>query len=111
MTTHAAHVDQVLVIDDANMRDVMQMILEDAGYIVLVAPDGAAALDVLRQAARLPDLILLDMRMPVMDGRTFRRHQQGDPQWRTIPVVVMSADHDVHAATQVLGRAAPRVDC
>ena len=67
---------------------------------MLVAPDGATALDVVRQGPRLPDLILLDVRMPVLDGRTLRRHQQADPQWRTIPVVVMSADHDVHAAAQ-----------
>ncbi len=79
MPTHAAHTAQVLLIDDVDMRDVAQIILEDAGYTVAVAPDGAAALDVLRQAARLPDLILLDLQMPILDGRTFRRHQQAVP--------------------------------
>ncbi len=71
-----------------------------------LAPDGAVALDVLRQAPRLPDLIVLDLQMPVLDGRGFRLRQQADPGWCTIPVVVMSADTDVHAAAQQLGIAA-----
>ncbi len=107
MTHHAAPTSHVLVIDDdADVRDVVQIMLEDAGYRVTVARDGAAALDVLRHAAPLPDLILLDLRMPLIDGHTFRRIQQGHPQWRTIPVVVMSADIQVHATAAALGMAA-----
>ncbi len=107
MTTHAAPTSHVLVIDDdPDVRDVVQIILEDAGYTVTVARDGAAALDVLWQLRRVPDLILLDLRMPLIDGRTFRRMQQGHPQWRTIPVVVMSANTDVHATAAALGMAA-----
>jgi CheY-like chemotaxis protein len=59
----------------------------------------------LRQAPRLPNLILLDLRMPVMDGRAFRLWQQADPVWRTIPVVVLSAEREVQA-TAALGSAA-----
>ncbi len=104
MPNHAANTDQVLVIDDdVDMCDVVQIILEDAGYTVTVAPHGAAALDVLRQAARLPKLILLDLGMPVLDGRAFRHAQQAHAQWRTIPVVVLSADPDVQAAAAALG--------
>jgi CheY-like chemotaxis protein len=104
MTNHAVHTDQVLVIDDdVDMRDVVQIILEDAGYTVTVAPDGAAALEVLRQAARLPDLILLDLGMPVLDGRAFRHAQQADSQWRTIPVIAVSAEREVHATAAALG--------
>jgi len=107
MTIHAAHAQQVLVIDDdSDIRAVVQIMLEDAGYRVTVAPHGAAALAMLRQGARLPDLILLDLRMPVMDGHTFRHIQQADPQWRTIPVVVLSANTDVHATAHDLGIAA-----
>ena len=98
---------QVLVVEDtAAIRDVVQIILEDAGYRVTVAAHGAAALDVLRQAARLPDLILLDLGMPILDGRAFRHAQQADGQWRTIPVIAVSAEREVHAVAAALGMAA-----
>ncbi len=70
MTTHAAPTSQVLLIDDdADMRDVVQMILEDSGYTVTLAEHEAAVLDVLRQGPRLPDLILLDLRIPCEAAR------------------------------------------
>ncbi len=90
MTHHPAPTSHVLVIDDdADVRDVVQIMLEDAGYTVTVARDGATALDVLWQLRRVPDLILLDLRMPTMDGRTCRRMQQANPVGGTIPVVVL----------------------
>ncbi len=55
------------------------------------------------QRGPVPDVIVLDVRMPLIDGRTFRRMQQGYPQWRTIPVVLMSAHTDVHATAHALG--------
>ncbi len=104
MTHNGAPAAQVLVIDDdADMRELVQIMLEDAGYTVTLAPDGAAALAVLRQAVRLPDLVLLDLRMPVMDGRAFRHAQLADPVWRTIPVIAFSADRDVHGVAAALG--------
>ncbi len=104
MTTHAVHTAQVLVIDDdEDIRDVVHIILEDAGYTVTVAPHGEAALAVLRQGVRLPDLILLDLSMPVMNGCTFRHVQQADPVWRMIPVVVLSAKREEHATAHELG--------
>ncbi len=103
MTSHAAHVKHVLVIeDDGDIRDYVQLVLEDGGYTVTLAPHGAAALDVLRQGSRLPDLILLDLQMPILDGRGFRRAQQADPRWRTIPVILMSASGAPAAAAQDL---------
>ena len=57
----------VLVVDDdPDIRDLVQLGLEEEGYRVLTAPHGQAALDVLGCSSI--DLILLDMRMPVMDG-------------------------------------------
>jgi CheY-like chemotaxis protein len=103
MTNDAAHATQVLVIeDDADIRDYVQWLLEDAGYRVLLAPHGAAALDALQQAPRLPDVILLDLQMPILDGRAFRRHQLADPRWQTIPVILMSASGDPAIAAQEL---------
>ncbi len=61
-----------------------------------------AALDALRQGDRLPDLMVLDLQMPVMDGRAFRRTQQADARWRTIPVILMSASTGFDTAAQDL---------
>jgi CheY-like chemotaxis protein len=80
----------VLVVDDdRDIRETLQEILESEGYEVHTARNGADALDQLR--AELPQLILLDLFMPVMDGTEFRRRQLEDPQLADIPVVVVSA--------------------
>ena len=63
-------------------------------------------MEVLWAPGCVPDLILLDVRMPLVDGRTCRRMQQGYPQWRTIPVIAVSAEQEVHAIAAVLGMAA-----
>ncbi len=107
MTHDTAITRQVLVVeDDADIRDYVQWVLEDHGYTVTLAPQGAAALDVLRQGARLPDLILLDLQMPILDGRGFRHAQQADARWRTIPVILMSASADYGGAARALDVAA-----
>src|SRR5690349_16993945 len=83
---------RVLVVDDdADIRETVSLILEDEGYEVQSAQDGAAALGVLR-AGPLPDVILLDLMMPVMNGWQFREQQTRDPRLAAIPVVVLSAD-------------------
>jgi CheY-like chemotaxis protein len=82
----------VLVIDDdRHTRDAIVAVLEIEGYEVETAPDGKAALELLRQGV-VPGAIVLDVMMPVMDGWDFRRHQLADPALASIPVMVMSAD-------------------
>ncbi len=93
----------VVIEDDATTRELVQLALADAGYTVTVARDGAAALALVWQPGCVPDVIVVDVRMPLIDGRTCRRMQQGYPQWRTIPVVVLSAHTDVHATAHALG--------
>lgn len=85
--------DILLVEDDEDIREVVADILEQNGYHVQSAGDGAEALDKLRAAAvaQLPRAIFLDLLMPVMDGATFRSEQLRDPRLAAIPVVVMSA--------------------
>lgn len=81
----------ILVVDDDDeIREVMKTILELEGYRVIEARDGAEALELLRGSTR-PDLILLDLMMPVMDGREFRERQRKDPLLGAIPVVLVSA--------------------
>ncbi len=79
---------RVLVVDDeAAIRQVLTDILADEGHQVVAASNGREAIEVLGTV--VPDVILLDMNMPVMDGRTFYRELR--PQGWEIPVVVLSA--------------------
>lgn len=75
--------------DDEDIRDTVALVLEDAGYGVAVARDGAEALAVAR--ARRPALIILDLMMPTMDGVEFREHQLRDPAIAGIPVLLFTA--------------------
>ena len=87
----------LIVEDDVDTSEAIAQVLEDRDYRPLRAPNGAAALDELRSAERAPCVILLDMMMPVMDGREFRAQQREDPSLRGIPVVVLSAHADAAA--------------
>jgi len=79
-----------LIDDDAEILDALRHVLTFEGYEVQCAFNGAEALDRL-QGGLQPDLIVLDLMMPVMDGRTFRARQMANPAWARIPVVVCSA--------------------
>jgi CheY-like chemotaxis protein len=81
----------VLVIDDdADMLDSLCEALEDAGYRVTRASNGADALTALASGP-LPELILLDLMMPVMDGYGFRDAQRRDARLAAIPTVALTA--------------------
>jgi len=85
----------ILVIeDDTATRDALTLMLSSQGFTTTGAANGQEALDLLRDAPH-PDLILLDLMMPIMDGWQFRRAQLGDPRLAAIPVVVLSADGNV----------------
>jgi len=91
MTPHRGGV--VLVVDDyEDARKFFCTFLQLAGYEVLAAADGQDALDIARR--QRPDLILLDLKMPRMDGETFRREQLADATLSTIPVIVLSGSSD-----------------
>jgi CheY-like chemotaxis protein len=78
----------LVVDDDVDLRMMVVLVLETAGYAVVAASDGLEALDRLR--ARLPDLMLLDMRMPRMDGWELGKRVRST-YGHKIPVVVMTA--------------------
>jgi len=84
----------LIVEDEDSTRYLLAMLLEDEGYAVSQAANGHEALARLRSQA-LPQLILLDLMMPVMDGWKFRRIQKEDPALGSIPVVVVSAASEV----------------
>jgi CheY-like chemotaxis protein len=80
----------MLIEDDLSIQGAVSMLLEREGFTVTCASNGKEALRAL-DAGYAPALILLDMVMPVMDGREFRIAQQLDPRLAGIPVVVLSA--------------------
>ena len=80
----------ILVVDDSVLNlEFVEEALQAHGYEVLRAPDGLAALDAVRR--HRPDLILLDIRMPEMDGQELARRLKADPATRRIPLVALTA--------------------
>jgi CheY-like chemotaxis protein len=79
----------MVVEDDPASRDVIRRTLERDGWIVFAAENGRAALDSLKKAA--PDLIVLDLMMPEMDGFQFVAELRRTESGRRIPVVVVTA--------------------
>lgn len=85
-----------IVEDDSDIRDAFCEILCDLNdYKVEVAENGRIGIDKLRTLDRLPDLILLDVLMPVLDGFGFRLEQLADEKLKNIPIVVLSASHNI----------------
>jgi CheY-like chemotaxis protein len=78
--------------DDRDIRESMIEFLESEGYQVGGASNGQEALDYLRKTSDLPNLILLDLMMPIKDGIAFRDEQRDDAVLGKVPVVIMSAD-------------------
>jgi CheY-like chemotaxis protein len=83
----------LVVDDDTQLRHLTVAILTKEGYEVLEARNGRDALALLCQY--FPDLVILDLEMPVMDGHQFRTHQQqlGDPHLATIPVLLLTGEN------------------
>ena len=98
---------RILVVeDDRDVAESVAEVLEASGYSTDIAANGREALDHLR-SHDLPDLILLDMMMPVMDGWQFREEQRKSPALEAVPVVVVTADGNARgkaAAIQAAGQ-------
>jgi CheY-like chemotaxis protein len=88
---------RVLVVeDDTDIRETVAELLVEEGYEVQTAMSGLDALEWLRDGEALPDVVLLDLMMPIMDGWTFYDHLQREDRWAALPIVVISADANVH---------------
>ena len=92
----------MVVEDDRALADLVVSVLEEEGYAVQTARNGQEALNQVRES--LPDIILLDLQMPVMDGWTFYSLLRQHKDTATIPVIVTSSDEreararsDLHA--------------
>lgn len=98
-----ARKERILVVDDdAAMLDYVAAILEGAGYAVERAPDGATALK--KAFASPPDLAVLDIMMPGLDGLAVCDKMRFDPRTRDVPIIFLSAkgDADTTAIASVL---------
>ena len=85
----------LLLEDDATFRDLIAAALRRAGFDVQTAADGQAGWDKLDAAN--PDLIVLDMAMPRLDGLAFLRRLRGQEKWTAVPVLVVSANSSAAA--------------
>lgn len=80
---------KVLIVDDSTvMRMTVSSILKEEGYEVIEADNGQVALDKATGAA--VDLIISDINMPVMDGLTFARLIKEQPQYRFVPIIMLT---------------------
>ena len=81
---------KILLVEDNEMnRDMLSRRLERKGYQVVLAVDGKSGLEMAQTAA--PDLILMDMSLPVLDGWEASRKLKADPQTRCMPIIALTA--------------------
>jgi len=79
----------VLVVDDEYViSDILELALEDVGYQVEKASNGARALEMLEKTR--VELLITDYMMPVMNGEELARNLRADPQFKTLPIILMS---------------------
>lgn len=99
MSQTSRHPEKVLLVDDvaANLA-VLTRALEPEGYEILAVPNGAAALKVAAKA--LPDLILLDIMMPELDGLETCRRLKENPATRDVPVIFITARTEMETVTE-----------
>jgi CheY-like chemotaxis protein len=82
--------NKILLVEDNEMnRDMLTRRLERKGYEVVIAVDGKAGVDMASSAS--PDIILMDLSLPVMDGWEATRQIKADPATQSIPVIALTA--------------------
>lgn len=80
----------ILVADDnALSRELIRELLESSGHMILEAQDGREALELIR--SREPDLVFLDLQMPLQDGFSVIRELRSEPRFRKLPVIAITA--------------------
>ena len=92
-----------IIEDSEDLSSLMCLCLEKSGYAVEFACNGKDALEKLAKAKELPAVILLDLKMPLMNGAQFRAVQEKDPRLSAIPVIVVTADPNAEAKAEQIG--------
>ena len=81
---------KILIVEDNEMnRDMLSRRLMRKGYEILIAVDGAIGLEMMK--SERPDLVLMDMGLPVMDGWTETANSKADSDLRNIPIIALTA--------------------
>ena len=96
----------LIVEDDLEIREILCELLADEGYRTVSAANGEEALSVLRERSEQVHVIVLDLMMPLMDGRQFRSAQLADARLAAIPVVLATAGADAATEAKHLGATA-----
>lgn len=93
----------ILTVDDSpTIREMVKFSLESAGYLIAEAVDGQDGLNKAKE--KNYDLVLTDQNMPVMDGLTLIKNLRGLPQYKTIPILMLTTEASDAIKTQ--GKAA-----
>jgi CheY-like chemotaxis protein len=93
--TQTVQSKHILIVDDSlDSQEYLKEYLESNGYTTDCMSNGEEALNFLHSTDKMPQTILLDLYMPVMNGFDFRKQQQNDPILKDIPVVIMSGEED-----------------
>lgn len=99
---------RVLIVEDhPTNREMLGRTMRKQGWQVVEAEDGQLALD--RVAEKRPDLILLDLMLPVMDGMTFLQELRKVPEYSSIPIVVLTAKELTNSDRQELGKSVHKI--
>ena len=99
---------QCLIVDDSSViRKVARRIMEEANFAISEAENGQEALDVCR--ANLPDVVLLDWNMPVMDGLEFLAELRQNSRWAQVPVIVVTEKELTEDDRDLLNMQAQRI--
>ena len=91
----------LVVDDDEDIREAVREVLAAEGYETVGAANGADAKQHLKTCTERPELILLDLMMPVMDGWQFLLWLDEAPEWRDTPVAIMSAHPAIQRAFDI----------
>lgn len=97
----------VLVVDDEDMtRKLLRLMLERDGFTILEAEDGQQALEVIAESK--PDIVILDVMMPNMDGFTTCQELRSQPETAALPIILLSARSQAEAIRTGLQSGADR---
>jgi CheY-like chemotaxis protein len=83
--------------DDTELRDILRLVLTEEGFEIVTCGDGQAAMDIITAARKgdmLPNIIILDLNMPWVDGWKVAAWLEENPELRDIPVIVISATEE-----------------
>jgi CheY-like chemotaxis protein len=101
ITMEHAGLTILLVDDDPDVREGLSLALEMKGYLVVQADNGQEALHQLKNTDRLPLVVVLDLAMPILDGRGFLKQRARDRVLANIPVIVVSGSRPDKALSEV----------